>query len=214
MSDQIGGLIIILVFYLPIILWITKKVKKRKEQKEQEYKRRKAELDNKIWTELNQRIENAKTPGEQEQTTTSQEQERDWTKCYQRTHLLTKNEYHEYKKLKHYADRNNLIICPKVRLLDIIVPREGYNNLAALGKISSKHIDFLICDQNLYIKGIIELDDNSHKLPERIERDKFVDSILTSVGYKVVHTYSVTEETLSCFIDKKEGMTSTVPSPE
>lgn len=141
--------------------------------------------------------------GQNNEEETEKIKETDWTQCYQKTYLLTKNEYHEYKKLKHYADKNNLIICPKVRLLDIIVPREGYNNLAALGKISSKHIDFLICDQNLYVKGIIELDDNSHKQTERAERDKFVDSILTSVGYKVIHTYSITEDTISPFIEKK-----------
>ena len=133
-----------------------------------------------------------------------QQQQQDWTKAYQKTHLLTKNEYYEYKKLKKYADQHNLIICPKVRLLDLIVPRESKNNLAALGKINSKHVDFVICDDKLYVKGIVEIDDNSHKQQDRIERDIFVDSVLTSVGYKVVHTYSVTEETLNCFIGKKE----------
>lgn len=132
-----------------------------------------------------------------------EEKQKDWTKSYQKTHLLTKNEYHEYKKLKHFADQNNLIICPKVRLLDLIVPRENTDR-AALGKISSKHVDFAICDDKLYVKGIVEIDDNSHKQQDRKERYKFVDSVLTSVGYKVVHTYSVTEETLNCFIEKKE----------
>lgn len=133
-----------------------------------------------------------------------QEPQQDWTKTYQKTHLLTKNEYYEYKKLKQIADKNNLIICPKVRLLDLVVPRESKNNLAALGKINSKHVDFVICDDKLYVKGIVEIDDNSHKQQERKERDQFVDSVLTSVGYKVVHTYSVTEDTLNCFIEKKE----------
>ena len=140
----------------------------------------------------------------QQETHVSKVQGKDWSQSYQKTHLLTKNEYYEYKKLKQFADQNNLLICPKVRLLDIIIPREGPNKLAALGKINSKHVDFVICDDKLYIKGIVELDDNSHKKPDRAERDKFVYSILTSVGYKVIHTYSVTEDTLKCFIDKKE----------
>lgn len=149
----------------------------------------------------------------------TQDQEQDWTKTYQKTHLLTKNEYYEYKKLKQYADKYNLIICPKVRLLDLVIPRDSRNNLAALGKINSKHVDFVICDDKLYVKGIIEIDDNSHKQQERVERDKFVDSVLRSVGYKVVHTYSVTEETLNCFIEKKEttictGEDLTLPAGE
>lgn len=207
MTEQIESLILIIVFYLPLTIWITRSIKKKKEKKEQEYKRKKEEQD-KLWQEIHQRAEE-----EQKQAAIrEQEQQKEWTQCYQKTHLLTKNEYHEYKKLKHYADQNNLIICPKVRLLDIIVPRAGYNNLAALGKINSKHVDFVICDDKLYVKGIVEIDDNSHKQQDRIERDKFVDSVLTSVGYKVVHTYSVTEETLSCFIEKKEGMSSSIQS--
>lgn len=142
--------------------------------------------------------------GNQQQTSVPIVQDKDWSQSYQKTHLLTKNEYYEYKKLKQFADQNNLIICPKVRLLDIVIPREGKNKLAALGKINSKHVDFVICDDKLYIKGIVEIDDNSHKQLDRIERDKFVDSVLTSVGYKVIHTYSVTEDTLNCFIEKKE----------
>ena len=35
---------------------------------------------------------------------------------------------------------------------------------------------------------IIELDDNSHYQKKRMERDSFVDSILQSVGYRVIHT--------------------------
>lgn len=69
--------------------------------------------------------------------------------------------------------------------------------MSALGKIQSKHVDFVICDQNLYIKAIIELDDNSHDQPDRRERDKFVDDVLSSVGYTVIHTRAVTEETLA-----------------
>ena len=36
---------------------------------------------------------------------------------------------------------------------------------------------------------IIELDDNSHNRPDRIERDSFVNDVLQSNGYKLVRTY-------------------------
>ena len=68
--------------------------------------------------------------------------------------------------------------------------------MSALGKIQSKHVDFVICDQNLYIKAIVELDDKSHDQPDRQERDRFVDDVLTSVGYTVIRTRAVTEDTL------------------
>lgn len=179
-----GGFLTFIILYIPIIIIATIIVKNK---------------NNKQNNNQQQYYQQPQQPSVDQE----QDQEQDWTKTYQKTHLLTKNEYYEYKKLKQYADKNNLIICPKVRLLDIIVPRENTNR-AALGKISSKHADFVICDDKLYVKGIIEIDDNSHKQQDRKERDQFVDSVLTSVGYKVVHTYSVTEETLNCFIEKKE----------
>jgi len=89
------------------------------------------------------------------------------------------------------------MICPKVRLLDIIEPRKGDNYRSLMGKIQSKHVDFVICDQDLHIKAILELDDGSHDRKDRQDRDQFVDQILTSVGYKVIHTRSGTEQTLA-----------------
>ena len=70
------------------------------------------------------------------------------------------------------------------------------NHIVLLNKVSSKHVDFLICDKDLHIKCIIELDDNSHNQKDRQERDTFVDQILTSVGYKIIHTRAITETTL------------------
>lgn len=122
---------------------------------------------------------------------------RDYSNCYQAKYLLTKNEWYEYKKLKQVAAAHDLQVLPKVRMLDIIEPRKGEKDYKILlAKIKSKHIDFLICDQDARIKGVVELDDNSHNRGDRQNRDNFVDEILTSVGYKVIHTRSITETTL------------------
>lgn len=122
----------------------------------------------------------------------------DTSNSYQSKYLLTKNEYYEWKKLNQYATEKGLIICPKVRLLDIIEPRKNTSNyMSLLGRIQSKHVDFVICDKDLRIKGIIELDDNSHNAADRKERDQFVDQVLTQVGYKIIHVRSVTDTTLN-----------------
>lgn len=129
----------------------------------------------------------------------------DYTQSYQAKYLLTKNEWCEYRKLKQFAEAKNLQVCPKVRLLDIIEPRNDTPNYKSLFyKVQAKHVDFLICDQNLHIKAIVELDDNSHNQADRQERDQFVDQILTSVGYKVIRTRAVTEETLKDIGDPKQ----------
>lgn len=89
-------------------------------------------------------------------------------------------------------------------MLDLIEPRRDTGNyMSLLGKIQSKHVDFVICDQNLYVKAILEIDDNSHNRADRRERDLFVDEVLTSVGYQVIRTRSITEDTLKSLIQPK-----------
>ena len=126
------------------------------------------------------------------------EPEADYSQSYQAKYLLTRNEWYEYKKLKKYAAAKDLQVCPKVRLLDFVEPRKGAEHYKSLFyKIQAKHVDFLICDQDLHIKAVVELDDNSHNKADRQERDRFVDQVLTSCGYKVIRTRAVTEETLN-----------------
>ena len=153
---------------------------------------------------------NALVPQEQKQETvlavdlqeteqqTVAEPEADYSQSYQAKYLLTKNEWYEYKKLKRFANEKDLQVCPKVRLLDLVEPRKGTEHYKSLFyKIQAKHVDFLICDQDLHIKAVVELDDNSHKKTDRQERDRFVDQVLTSCGFKVIRTRAVTEETLN-----------------
>lgn len=121
----------------------------------------------------------------------------DYSKCYQPRYLLTKNEYREYKKLKEEAAKRNLIICPKVRLLDLVEPRKNlYYSKQLLWKIQAKHVDFVICDKNMYVQAVLEIDDGSHASIERQERDQFINIVLDSCGYKVIRTFSINEHTL------------------
>ncbi len=130
---------------------------------------------------------------------------KDYSQSYQRKYLLTKNEYREYTKLRQYTSEKDLLICPKVRMLDIIEPRKGEKDYKSLFyKVQAKHVDFVICDKDLRIKAILELDDGSHDTPDRKERDNFVDQILSSVGYKVIHVRSITESTLEGLGESKE----------
>ena len=136
--------------------------------------------------------------------TYSQENSINYAKSYQRKYLLTKFEYMEYQKLKEAAKARNYMICPKVRLLDLVEPYSNsphYKTL--LYKIQSKHVDFVITDDNLNVKVIIELDDNSHYTPERIERDKFVDTVLRSTGYTTIHVKSINTDIFD-IIDKTQ----------
>lgn len=114
---------------------------------------------------------------------------------YQRAKFLTQNEYRAYFALKEITDRRGLIICPKVRLLDIVEPKYGISNRKALlNRVMSKHVDFVVCTPDMQIYAIVELDDVTHQRPDRIQRDKFVDSVLNGVGYPIIHTYGITSD--------------------
>ena len=113
----------------------------------------------------------------------------DFASSYQAQPIFTRNEWQNYKTLREITAEKGYIICPKVRLLDIVKPRNGAKKYKTLlYKIQSKHVDFVVCDQNMNIIVIIELDDSTHDTQKRKARDEFVDTILRSVGYKIIHT--------------------------
>ena len=78
-----------------------------------------------------------------------------------------------------------------MRLADLVTPtasRYDKSYMSYFGRIKAKHVDFVVFDQYMRPKAIIELDDSSHDRKDRQERDKFVNEILKDAGYKVIHT--------------------------
>lgn len=129
--------------------------------------------------------------------TQEKEQINQYSQFYQRKLLFTKNEYHEFMKLVSFAKTNQLEVLAKVRLLDLIEPKSEYSrDKKFLYKIQAKHVDFVVTDKKYKIVAIIELDDNSHNRPDRVQRDIFVNEVLRGVGYNVIHTRSITNEVL------------------
>jgi hypothetical protein len=97
--------------------------------------------------------------------------------------LLTPAEQQFYHVLAG-AVGDRFAICPMVRISDLLQVRDGASERGAWqGRINSKHIDFVLCDpQSLAPRACIELDDGSHELPERKERDEFVNSSFAAAG--------------------------------
>ncbi|WP_083919087.1 DUF2726 domain-containing protein [Hydrogenovibrio halophilus] len=82
-------------------------------------------------------------------------------------------------------------IMGSVRLLDLIditfykrIDKSLHDSL--FHKTKSKHIDFLLVDKSLKIVCAIELNDSSHDRSDRIQRDAFVDDVLSSAGVPIV----------------------------
>lgn len=95
---------------------------------------------------------------------------------YEKKMLLTKTEYAFYVLLKKECDKNNLLICPKVRMEDFLTVTDPDKNKYR-GYIKSRHIDFIICNSKLYLLAGIELDDPSHYNISSAEIDLMKDKI-------------------------------------
>ena len=123
-----------------------------------------------------------------------------YREAYQARQLLSKHEQQEYFKLKQYADAKGWLICPKVRLRDLIEPKRGAGKKQTLiNKIQSKHVDFVLVDQRMNVIGVLELDDSTHDRSDRKKRDSFVRDALEGAGITMIQTRSITPDTLNGF---------------
>lgn len=109
---------------------------------------------------------------------------------YKKKYILTKNEYGFYKELRKLTDPKGYQVITKIRLADIIEVNKNeikYSEyIKYFNQIQSKHIDFLICDNNLHLLMAIELDDNSHYHERTIKSDYLKDNALASAGIKLI----------------------------
>jgi len=90
-------------------------------------------------------------------------------------------------------------ICPKVGLDDLFFVPRSQESTRHLNRIARKHVDFLLCDPHTLqpVRGI-ELDDASHQLAQRVERDRLVEQVFAAAGLPLTRipvqaSYSVTE---------------------
>ena len=128
-------------------------------------------------------------------------------------HFLTVYETTFFRVLFPIACENNLYVFAKPRVADFVsVTRERYVKGSKwhtyFNVIAMKHIDFLLCDNDL--KPIIgfEVDDSSHLRSDRIKRDEFLDKLYSAVGLKVVRVYELNDT------DKiKQIVTDSILSP-
>lgn len=116
---------------------------------------------------------------------------------YKKKYLFTKAEYNFYWQLKEIADKYNAVIFSKTRLADIIditIPKSNKEYYSHLNRIKSKHVDYIICDEKLNLKTVIELDDYTHNRPDRQERDTFLNRALETAGIKIIHITNINED--------------------
>lgn len=98
-------------------------------------------------------------------------------------------------------------VYAKVRVADVIGVRQGMAasiRQTALNKISSKHLDFVVCDSaTLAIQGAVELDDSSHSRADRRLRDEFLDGLFDAVGLPLIR---VPVRSVHCLDDIRQAV--------
>ena len=103
--------------------------------------------------------------------------------------LLSPAEKNFYDALRKIAGEN-IAICPKPSLREVMEVKETVkeDRWTYFNRISQKHVDFLLCDKySMEIICAVELDDSSHLLPERQERDEFIDRAFASAELDIFH---------------------------
>lgn len=103
--------------------------------------------------------------------------------------LFTPAEQNFYSTLKNSVPEG-VIIFGKVRVADVLTPVKGLNRSnwqTAFNKISSKHFDYVLCNQNtMNVLCVIELNDKSHHSIKRQERDIFLQNTCDSAQLKLI----------------------------
>lgn len=74
-----------------------------------------------------------------------------------------------------------------VELVDVDSRFNGARKKAALNKVFGKSVDFVVCDAaSLDPVGVIEVDDRTHLLAGRRDRDAFVNAVFEEIGLPLV----------------------------
>jgi very-short-patch-repair endonuclease len=100
--------------------------------------------------------------------------------------LLSQGELAFYRVLRR-ALNGRCGVSLKTRLADIIhCPTELWETSHGR-RLAQKHVDFVLYDwETAEIRAVIELDDRSHREPERRRRDRFLDKALASVDVRLL----------------------------
>jgi hypothetical protein len=120
---------------------------------------------------------------------------------YRRGRFLSANETIFLRTLDAALGRSYRAFA-QVRLAELANPAESakvHIRRRALNAVMAKSVDFVICDVlTLDPVAAIEVDDCSHLLPERRDRDAFVNAVFAEIGVPLVRvkaqrSYSVAE---------------------
>lgn len=102
-------------------------------------------------------------------------------------YLISLNELEFFKELKKLIDIMDLNLLTQVSLYSLIETKYKKYNYAEFNKIKSKSIDFVIADKkSCRARVCIELDDTTHNIKRRKERDNFLNELFEELNIKLL----------------------------
>ena len=117
----------------------------------------------------------------------------------QKPNILTEYELSFYIVLKDALTETNYIICPKIRLSDILVVYDTKEYIKYYENIAKRSIDFLLCDKDTFKPQIaIILDETNLSLNNPFFKQDELTLIFKSAAFKMIRfkkfkTYSSIE---------------------
>lgn len=102
--------------------------------------------------------------------------------------LLTVAELRAYRLLALRYE-GQYLICPKVRVVDVITPnterhaKDSKEFLSLFRQLSQWHLDFVLVDPETFqVVCALELDDRTHARPDRRKRDRILNAAFANAG--------------------------------
>lgn len=77
-------------------------------------------------------------------------------------------------------------VLAQVALPALVGIRKNPNWQAQFNEISRKYVDFIVCNPDLSVKAVIELDDSTHQRGERIRADAIKDYVFKTIGVPMI----------------------------
>lgn len=112
-----------------------------------------------------------------------------------KNYLLTEAEHRFFIALQK-AINGQYYIFPQIHLANLLyIPKGTRNWQSYFNRIIQKSVDFVICEKE-YLSPVlaIELNDSSHNLPNRIERDRFVETALQEGGLPILSVLTLSNQ--------------------
>lgn len=214
MTLLVAGMVAIVALII-ISRWRKRQNKKKKLEKERQLREEVKKEREKAREERRQRELEEEKAERERKLQIARETYRDEVEnnglTYKKVEILTPREKEFYPHLKSVADKLGYSVSMKTRLGDLVSGADteySSQGMKERNKVWKKHVDFALFDPEAQeVKLLVELDDTTHEMQSRINRDYFVDRVLKGTSYKILHVYDTDnlEEKILEELNKEEA---------